>query len=89
MVRAGPDDRAFYVFGGILQDSGNDVRCNEMWRFDLTEEIWQLESAGAVFMQSSVLTNTSQNKSAPLGTISQVSSIAKREIVAINNNAEA
>jgi len=49
MVRAGLDDNEFYVFGGYLSSPGmrcNDSRCNEMWKFNIEEEVWTLVSRG-------------------------------------------
>ena len=49
MVKAGPDYNEFYVFGGLVSSPGmrsDDTRCNEMWKFNIEEEVWTLESAG-------------------------------------------
>ena len=43
------NENEFYVFGGYISFLGmrcNDLRCNEMWKFNIEEETWELVSTG-------------------------------------------
>jgi len=47
-------ENEFYVFGGHISFLGmrcNDLRCNEMWKFNIEEETWELVSTGTPNIQ--------------------------------------
>ena len=53
-------DNEFYVFGGHISFMGmrsSDIRCNELWKFNIDEESWDLVSTGTPQFQQSALTN--------------------------------